>query len=202
MSTATSRAYGQGVGSSGAARRSSLLFRYLWWSAALVTGVLVLLATNGLAKAGEPRIAALSLAAIPDDATVEIRLPDERPSDDLGITVQLANHLAILLAERGYRPVDDAGELIVRFVAEEPTYAFRDDTPESGLLPVSFEREQRLTQSDPDRLRLRISVTRATRPPLWTGVIERLAKGGERSEAYLGMADALMKHWGTTFDGR
>ncbi len=168
----------------------------------LATGVLFLLAAAGTAMTGETRIAALSLATIPEAASIEVQLPTEGQSEDLGLSIKLANHLAILLAERGYRRVDGFGELVLRFAAEEPTYATREDQPNGSLQAVSLDPKERLAQSDPDLLRLRISVAQTNRPPIWTGVIERFARGADRDSAYLDMVDALMVHWGKTYDGR
>ncbi len=160
------------------ARRWLLIARRLAFI--LVTGVLFLLAAAGSAMTGGTRIAALSLADIPEAASIEVQLPTEGQSEDLGLSIKLANHLAILLAERGYRPVDGFGELVLRFAAEEPTYASREDQPNGSLQKVSFDTKERLAQSDPDLLRLRISVARTKQPPIWTGVIEHFARGRDK----------------------
>lgn len=163
-------------------------------------GVNLLLATPGVGHADNLRMDTLSVAAIPDRATVEVRLPEAGPSGDPDVTNDLAKRLAVILKERGYRPVDRSGELIVRFVAEEPTYASLQRTADN-VHKIDFNPAEGLTLSDPDRRRLRISVARPAQPPFWTGVIERDVKSGEPLEVYLSMTNALMRHWGKTFDG-
>ena len=123
----------------------------------------------------------------------------------------LADHLAILLAERGYEPVDGIGELILRFAAEEPTYAYRSDGDPNqpiaferwdapdAIQPANFGSETARSSGNSDWLRLRISVARAKKPPLWTGFIERRLKGGDRRATFLSMVGALMEHWGQTY---
>ena len=154
----------------------------------LVTSVLFLLAAAETAVTGGTRIATLSLADIPEAASIEVQLPTEGQSEDLGLSIKLANHLAILLAEKGYRPVDGFGELVLRFAAEQPTYASREDQPNGSLQAVTLDIKEQLAQSDPDLLRLRISVAQTNRPPIWTGVIERFARGTDKDRAYLDMA--------------
>jgi hypothetical protein len=56
-----------------------------------------------------------------------------------------------------------------------------------------------VTQDDPDTFRLRVSVARPKRPPLWTGFIVSSIRGSsERREAYLSMANEIMRFWGRT----
>lgn len=168
----------------------------------------------GDAGAAETKIRTLSLAPLPEATTIEIRLPVEDGSDDLRLAVTLADHFSALLTELGYTMVEGDGELIFRFAAEEPTYAekgdrsrhanpatgkMRADEYRAGLYPVEFSNLAALSKSDQDIYRLRVSIARARKPPLWTGFIERSVRGAERRVAYLSMADTLMALWGRTF---
>ncbi len=170
-------------------------------------------ATIGDARAAGTKIRTLSLAPLPKAATVEIRLPVEEGSDDLGLAVTLADHFSVLLMKRGYTTVAVDGELIFRFAAEEPTYAQGEGRPRhagpaidtdqadedrAGFRSGAFASPAALSVSDQDSYRLRVSVARARKPPLWTGYIERSAKGAERRAIYVSMADALLKFWGQT----
>ncbi len=168
----------------------------------------------GDAGAAETKIRTLSLAPLPEATTIEIRLPVEDGSDDLRLAVTLADHFSALLTELGYTMVEGDGELVFRFAAEEPTYAQKGDrsrhaSPAAGktradgyraeLYPVAFASLVALSKSDQDTYRLRVSVARARKPPLWTGFIERSVRGAERQATYLSMADALLALWGRTF---
>ena len=107
--------------------------------------VLFVAVSVGNAAAAETRIKTLALARVPEATTIEIRLPVEEGSDDLG------------LAE--------------------------------------------LSRSDKDWYRLRVSVARARKPPLWTGYIERTARGADRRAIYTDMAGTLFEFWGATYSG-
>ncbi len=168
----------------------------------------------GNAEAAETKIKTLALAPIPEATTIEIRLPVEEGSDDLKLAVTLADHFSVLLTELGYMTVEVDGELIFRFAAEEPTYARghgssnqaglaleeeRASPHSSGFHPVAYAGRAALSKSDEDTYRLRVSVARARKPPLWTGYIERSAGGAERQTTYFSMADALVAFWGRTY---
>ena len=101
--------------------------------------------------------------------------------------------------------------MIFRFAAEEPSYAQGDgrfrpeglatgktgaDGQGAGSYPLARASLAALSKSDRDTYRLRVSVARARKPPLWTGYIERQVRGAERQATYLGMADALTAYWG------
>ncbi len=168
----------------------------------------------GDAGAAETKIRTLSLAPLPEATTIEIRLPVEDGSDDLRLAAFLADHFSALLTELGYTIVEGDGELIFRFAAEEPTYAqgggrSRHASPatgkkpadgyRAGLYPIAFSSLAALSKSDQDTYRLRVSVARARKPPLWTGYTERSVRSAERQATYISMADALFALWGRTF---
>jgi len=176
-----------------------------------------LLATAfGNADAAGTKIEILSLARIPMGTTVEIRLPVGDGPDDLGLTAKLARYFSDTLTELGYSLVAGDGELIFRFAAEEPTYALGDsqyqfsrkpshetwaDAYRADILRVSYADQTILGQSNRDLYRLRVSVARERKPPLWAGYIERSVKGANRLETYSSMAKALMAHWGRSYSG-
>jgi hypothetical protein len=168
----------------------------------------------GDAGAAETKIRTLSLAPLPEATTIEIRLPVEEGSDDLGLAVTLANHFSVLLTELGYTIVEVDGELIFRFIAERPTYAQGDgrsrhtglaidktqaDGHRSGFPSVALASLAALSKSDQDTYRLRVSVAQARKPPLWTGYIEHSVRVAERRAIYVSMADALLALWGRTY---
>lgn len=165
----------------------------------------------GSAKADETKIAALSLAPIPERTTIEIRLPAERETSELRLDIFLSDHFAELLAAKNYDVVDGDGELIFRFSIEEPTYSHLSDprnTPvhaswrardRSFLQPIAHSMDVQFVENPRDRFRLRVSVSRPTKPPLWSAVIERSVSGVELPAAHLKMADAVMVLWGQTF---
>jgi hypothetical protein len=174
--------------------------------------VMLVIALMSSARANETTIATMSLATLPEATTIEIRLPVEEGSDDLPLSVTLASEFAILLTELGYTTVERGGELIFRFVSEEPTYAQRGSDRRHTNLPAesSLNRKRSarthgvltlasqitVAQDAPDTFRLRVSVARPKRPPLWTGFIVRSIGGAERRETYLSMAKEIMRHWG------
>ena len=176
-----------------------------------------LLATAfGHAGAAGTKIETLSLARIPVGTTVEIRLPVDEGPDDLGLTARLARYFSDALTELGYTLVAGDGELVFRFAAEEPTYALGDSPyrhsrrptyePSAGanrakIHQAAYTDRTLLAQSDRDLYRLRVSVARERKPPLWAGYIERSVKGADRLETYAGMAKALMAHWGRSYSG-
>ena len=163
-------------------------------------------------SANETSIATMSLASIPKATTIEIRLPVEEGSDDLPLSVTLASEFAVLLTELGYKTVERGGELIFRFIPEEPTYAQRGGNRHHANLPVDSPLERtndarnngilmlasqiKIAQDDTDTFRLRVSVARPKRPPLWTGFIVRRVQGAERRKTYLSMATEIMRYWG------
>lgn len=179
-----------------------------------VLSIVLSVAFLGQAVAGETKIQTLSLAPIPEEATIEIRLPIEEGSDDLKLSVFLADHFSVLLTDLGYTTVEADGELVFRFAAEEPTYAHWDGgarhlslalgRSQPDGLPPGYHRVSRaspaaLSESDEDTYRLRVSVARASKPPLWTGYIERSVSGAERQATFFSMADELLTHWGQTY---
>jgi len=186
------------------------------WIRSVVSGVLVAsalcLVAAGTGDAAETKIRALSLARLPTDTTIEIRLPVEEGSDDLRLSVLLADHFALRLGEMGYEPVEIDGALILRFSAEEPTYAQHQDPLDRASLatgdginglparvvPIA-DNKRVLTQSAEDTYRLRVSVARDRKPPLWTGYIVRSVAGAERPAVYLKMADELLAFWGRDY---
>lgn len=172
----------------------------------LCAAALVLMLFNP-ASASETRIAALALADIPDAATIQIRLPVEEGSDDFELSVVLGAAFESLLAELGYTTVEGDAELIFRFAADEPAFAQAGDLWHraaftGGVGGVPRERvsipigKTIITRDDTETFRLRVSIARASRPPLWTGLIERPAGGGERRTVFLEMANEIMKFWG------
>lgn len=170
----------------------------------------------GDARAAETRIRSLLLAPLPEATTIEIHLPVEEVSDDLRLAVALADHFSGLLTDLGYTTVEVDGELVFRFAAEEPTYAQGDgrsrrgglapgnkrpDGPPGASYPVTLASLAALSESDEDTYRLRVSVARVRKPPLWTGYIEHSLRGAERKATYFKMADALLAYWGKTHAG-
>ena len=170
-------------------------------------------AVLGDARAAETRIRTLLLAPLPEATTIEIHPPVEDGSDDLRLAVALADHFSILLTALGYTTVEVDGELLFRFAAEEPTYAQGDGPYHHGGLAAGWKQADGLpgesysvklaslaavSESDEDTYRLRVSVARIGKPPLWTGYIERSLRGAERKAAYFKMADALLAYWGKT----
>ena len=166
------------------------------------------------AKADETKIAALSLAPIPEATTIEIQVPVEEGSTDIRLIVYLVDHFSKLLKEWGYTVVFGNSELIFRFSAEEPTYAQWENRTRhtrqaigtkrnagylAEIFPVTLINNGILAESDRDTYRLRVSVARARKPPLWTAYIERSGRVAERPEIYLDMADAVMALWGQTY---
>jgi len=179
-------------------------------------GAFLFAAISENASAASEKIETLSLARIPIATTVEIRHPIEEGSDDLGLTVSLAGYFSNNLTERGYTLVAGDAELIFRFDAEEPTFAQLDDRSQharlgademwfdrhgAGIQLVASADTVELAESHVDTYRLRVSVARARRPPLWTGYIERSVAGADRRLTYLTIAKRLMAHWGQSYSG-
>ena len=179
-------------------------------------GALLLATTHTNAGATGTKIETLSLARIPVDTTVEIRLPLDEGPDDIGLTTKLGRYFAEALTDLGYTLVAGDGELIFRFAAEEPTYASGDsrfrhswappnetgaEASRGEILQVAHSDQTILAQSDGDLYRLRVSVARERKPPLWAGYIQRSVKGADRLETYSSMAKALMALWGRSHSG-
>ncbi len=171
---------------------------FAFWRTCLLAklGIAVWLATAATpARGDETRIETLSLAPIPESATIEIRLPVEEGSDDLQLSVVLAAEFAILLTEMGFEVVERGAELLFRFNAEEPTYAQVPARIEFVRADID---DMRVSQGDPDTFQLRVGVARERRPPMWAGFVQRSIQGAERREAYIRMANDVMVFWGRT----
>lgn len=182
--------------------------------ARLLLAAFLLAAAFGHAGAAGAKIETLSLARIPVGTTVEVRLPADEGPDDIGLRAALARYFSEALAQRGYTLVAGDGELIFRFAAEEPTYAQGDSPYRYGRTPTyeswagsgraeihkaGYSGQGNIAQDDEDLYRLRVSVARERKPPLWAGYIERSVKGADRLDTYSSMAKALMAHWGRSY---
>ena len=154
------------------------------------------------AHAEHSRVDSMALAPLPPEASVDIRA-----SEDSEVGAAIAQIFADRLTQRGFTVVERKGELILRFAVDidEPGPA---DRPRLGARGTGGGKsgvsgEVYLRSGDdgggkkrPRKLRLRASIGKPGRPPLWSGYAEALLEGRDRLSLGRHLATDLSGHIG------
>ena len=169
----------------------------------LMSSLVYLLVWPGSTKAAS--LDCLSLAEIPDEALVQIRTPDSSELSEV-----IAATLSQSLAAKGFR-IEDDGELIVRFAATIDEFDQGKDRERSlglssrGSSEEGVEgmvewhlRNPKAEKKVQRKLKLRVSISRPSRPPLWTGYAVEFLAGTDRRTLSRALARLLVDHLGET----
>ncbi len=165
-----------------------------WYSALVISCVLILYL--GSAGAAEVKIRAMALAPLPNDTTIEIRA-----SENTELSHTIAGTFAERLRQNGYQ-VTQQGSLILRFAVDIDEFGNQrqsrvsvqgqggDKQGVSGDLSVRLGSASS-TKKGERMMRLRTSVGRPGKPPLWTGYATGSLAGTDRLTLGRALAEKL-----------